>query len=73
MEFNIGDIVTLNSGGPEMTIHNIVGNTTTKQETIIYKTAGNREGDFICKWFNGNKLESGIFKPETILKKLKST
>ena len=68
MEFNIGDVVQLKSGGPEMTIQDILGKTTSKQMDFAYKTAGHSDGELICKWFSGNKLESGLFKPETLKK-----
>lgn len=66
MEFKIGDVVELKSGGPEMTVHDILGVTTSKTQTFAYTTAGHSEGELICKWFSGSKLETGIFKPETV-------
>ncbi|WP_218620376.1 YodC family protein [Flavobacterium sp. I3-2] len=68
MEINIGDIVQLISGGPEMSVHDIFGKTTTKQFTLAYKTAGHTDGEIICKWFSGSKLETGFFKIETLKK-----
>ena len=44
-EFKKGDVVRLNSGGPEMTID----------------TADLVSGKALCRWFVGNKLEQGIF------------
>ena len=66
MEFKIGDVVQLKSGGPEMTVQDILGTTTSKPQTFAYTTAGHSEGELICKWFAGNKLETGLFKPETL-------
>jgi uncharacterized protein YodC (DUF2158 family) len=66
MEFKIGDVVQLKSGGPEMTVENIVGVTTSKDQSFMYKTAGHSDGELICKWFSGSKLETGMFKPETV-------
>lgn len=66
MEFKIGDVVQLKSGGPEMTVQDILGVTTSKDHTFAYITAGHSKGDLICKWFSGSNLESGIFKPETV-------
>jgi uncharacterized protein YodC (DUF2158 family) len=45
-----GDIVQLKSGGPKMTIEEVlpVGN--------VVK----------CQWFAGSKLETGLFHPESI-------
>jgi len=45
-KFKIGDIVQLNSGGPEMTV-----------KTILDSAGGN----YRCQWFAGKKLESGDF------------
>lgn len=53
-----------------MTVHDVFGKTTTKQFTLAYKTAGHADGEIICKWFSGSKLETGFFKIET-LKKVK--
>ena len=44
--FSIGDIVQLNSGGPEMTVH-------TQPENL--------HQSYRCQWFAGKKLESGMF------------
>ena len=63
MEFNIGDIVQLNSGDPEMTIQDILGKTTSKAITIDYATSGHLDGELICKWFAGDELKTGVFKP----------
>lgn len=68
MEFNIGDVVKLKSGGPDMTVQSIVGVTTSKMETFAYNNSGFTEGDIICKWFQGTKLESAIFKQQTLEK-----
>lgn len=66
MEFKIGDVIQLKSGGPEMTVQDILGDTTSKQQTVAYTMAGHSNGELICKWFSGKKLETGIFKPETV-------
>lgn len=46
--FKIGDIVQLNSGGPEMTVHTV---------PVI------GQNYYKCQWFAGKKLESGNFPP----------
>lgn len=66
MEFKIGDVVQLKSGGPEMTVQNIIGVTTNKTEAFAYATAGHSHGDLICKWFSGSKLETEVFKAATV-------
>ncbi|MBP5947352.1 MULTISPECIES: YodC family protein [unclassified Pseudomonas] len=47
----VGTIVKLRSGGPDMTVEEIVRNFTTQQAT----------GDVDCQWFAGKKLEKGRF------------
>jgi uncharacterized protein YodC (DUF2158 family) len=54
--FEVGDIVQLKSGGPEMTVQ-IAPEAPAKN----YK----------CQWFAGKKLESGVF-PADSLKSIKS-
>ncbi|QEW07137.1 YodC family protein [Nitrincola iocasae] len=50
-EFQIGEIVKLKSGGPDMTI----------------KSKNNASGtSYICQWFAGKKLEQGIFATESL-------
>lgn len=73
MDFKNGDIVQLKSGGPQMTIQRIIG--TDKSHFMIkaadefLKTQGFNDGDVVCQWFNGNKLENGTFKIESLDKK----
>ncbi len=59
-------MVQLKSCGLEITVQDILGETTFKNQTFAYTTAGHSEGEIICKWFAGSKLETGIFKPETL-------
>lgn len=72
MSHSIGDIVQLKSGGPQMTVQRIIGSDNTnlivKAADEFMKTQGFREGDIVCQWFNGNKLESGTFKMEGLKK-----
>lgn len=71
MSLKTGDIVQLNSGGPEMTVKGILGDTNnplSKMENTALKMAGHEDGDVYCQWFFNNKLESGIFKPTTLKK-----
>ena len=53
-EFQIGDIVKLKSGGPDMTV----------QE---YEGAYER---YTCQWFAGKKLERGFFKEASLERKV---
>ena len=50
-KFNIGDIVQLKSGGPQMTISKII-----TYEENIYR----------CEWFVNDLRHSGIFSGETL-------
>jgi uncharacterized protein YodC (DUF2158 family) len=72
MAYSIGDIVQLKSGGPQMTVQRIIGSDNTnlliKAADEFMKTQGFREGDIVCQWFDGNKLESGTFKAEGLKK-----
>ncbi len=51
-EFEIGDVVQLKSGGPEMTIDDVPG------------SGGSR---YHCVWFAGNKVQSGYFNREAFI------
>ena len=51
-------------------VHDIFGKTTTKQFTLPYKTADHTDGEIICKWFSGSKLETGFFKIGTLKNKI---
>lgn len=58
-KYNVGDTVTLNSGGPVMTVQAArqhTGNTGELEFT----------GSYTCQWFSGKKLESGIFPEESL-------
>ncbi|MCE4543412.1 MULTISPECIES: YodC family protein [unclassified Caballeronia] len=49
-EFEVGAIVKLKSGGPNMTV----------QEWSSYY------GKYVCQWFAGKKLEDGKFQGESL-------
>jgi uncharacterized protein YodC (DUF2158 family) len=66
MEFKIGDVVEFKSGGPAMTVVGILGQTTSQEQTFTYTLSGHAKGDIICQWFEKGKLETGLFKPETL-------
>ncbi|MCP3944147.1 MAG: DUF2158 domain-containing protein [Desulfobacteraceae bacterium] len=54
-KYNIGDIVKLISGGPEMTIEKVV------LQEDAYQAKGYR-----CQWFAGKKLDHGFFPHESL-------
>ena len=54
--YNIGDIVKLKSGGPEMTVRKV--NTNMSDEF---------SGSYQCQWFAGKKLDSGVFPQESLV------
>ena len=49
-EFKPGDVVVLKSGGPDMTVEKI----------------STFNGDVVCQWFGGRKLEKGSFPPASL-------
>lgn len=52
-KFNVGDIVVLKSGGPDMTV----------EEWEVYS---GESGEYRCQWFGGRKLEHGSFPPDSL-------
>lgn len=55
MEFKIGDVVMLKSGGPNMTVKNI------GEYTFINHPKG-----LCCIWFEGTKKNEDIFHPDSV-------
>jgi len=62
MDFKVGDVVELKSGGPKMTIEKIAPRNSTDSENVIH-----------CVWFDnyqGNEqLKRETFVTETLIKK----
>ncbi len=54
--FNVGEIVKLKSGGPDMTILKVIG----KDDKP--------NGYYRCQWFAGKKLDIATFYHETLVK-----
>ncbi len=52
-KFKVGDVVKLNSGGPEMTV------TAIGPVDFVHSVRNDLAS---CKWFSGTKLESGRFQ-----------
>ncbi len=55
--YNIGDVVCLNAGGPEMSIKNLKVHHSTEEFLGTYR----------CQWFAGKKLDSGEFPEESLI------
>ncbi len=55
MQFKIGDVVMLKSGGPVMTVHNIGE----------YTMQGLNPG-VLCVWFDDRKRVEDVFHPDTL-------
>ncbi len=51
MGFEVGDVVKLNAGGPDMSISFIADS----------------GGDCTCQWFAGKKLEEGCFDKNSLI------
>jgi uncharacterized protein YodC (DUF2158 family) len=65
MGIKVGDKVKLKSGGPLMTVKTIISEEYgEKQNFDIYLLGGSKQGDLLCQWFNGSKLEVEPFSPE---------
>jgi uncharacterized protein YodC (DUF2158 family) len=56
--FKRGDVVTLQSGGPEMTVHDI---------PLDYLKNKSREDQVVCKWFENETLRSDTFHPNALI------
>jgi uncharacterized protein YodC (DUF2158 family) len=54
--YTIGTIVKLKSGGPDMTVKEVLADFGTRQPSGSYK----------CQWFAGKKLEDGIFPGDSL-------
>ena len=67
MDYNIGDIVQLKSGGPKMTVEYIFGSNINKSIELKGKLSGINEGDLLCTWFENNKRLKDWFKKELLI------
>lgn len=57
MEFQVGDVVKLKSGGPKMTV-----------SEVNVKFLDSITRLILCIWFENGRRESGKFKPEELEK-----
>jgi uncharacterized protein YodC (DUF2158 family) len=64
MAFKPGDVVRLKSGGPEMTVTEVVGD---NPETLEkFKADGFTEGDVVVEHFAIHKLLRNVFKKTSV-------
>ena len=70
LNFKVGDIVSLKSGGPNMTVNKIIGQSRDQKikniELLLKASKGYKDGDVKCQWFVNNELKEGYFTPETL-------
>ena len=57
--FNVGDLVRLKSGGPEMTV---------KENKEIYLAFKEFRGEFFCTCFDGTQSLTQLFAQDTLKK-----
>ena len=55
--YAVGEIVKLKSGGPDMTI-----------KEVLTDISDMPTGSYRCQWFAGKKLDNGIFPHESLVK-----
>ncbi len=68
----IGDVVMLKSGGPKMTVQRFLGDSpdvsTKVQDEALKIIKGNKHGDIVCQWFDGNDSKNDIFPAESLVR-----
>lgn len=57
-KYQIGDVVKLNAGGPEMAVHKFDPD---------YLKSNIFRGTYGCQWFAGKKLDNGVFPEENLV------
>ncbi|EGQ8176521.1 YodC family protein [Vibrio vulnificus] len=60
--YAVGDIVKLKSGGPDMTVKEVI------TKGLGSADYGAFSGSYRCQWFAGKKLDNGVFPQESLLK-----
>lgn len=58
-KYVVGDVVTLNAGGPDMSVLQV-------NKPDQYTT--NKHYQYRCQWFAGKKLEAGVFSEQSLVK-----
>lgn len=70
-KFNVGDVVQLNSGGPDMTVAAVYElESSNKELAQLYASNHTKYGDcaafYMCQWFNNQDVKERVF-PEEML------
>jgi uncharacterized protein YodC (DUF2158 family) len=67
--FQIGSVVRLKSGGPEMTVKRIVGEGSTLKQKMADEALGHHNGYVVCQWFippANTQQKEETFPPESL-------
>lgn len=64
-DIKVGDVVTLKSGGPNMTVQRIIDDSRSQANTLA-SMRGGEVGDVVCQWFDETDLKSNTFPPESL-------
>lgn len=65
--FTTGQVVKLNSGGPDMTVKRLIKKSSLTDVGDYNEDKRPFAGSYECQWFAGKKLESGIFPQDSLM------
>lgn len=63
---NVGDVVQLKSGGPDMTVVRVLEANADPVGEIVMKQHGLKAGDVVCTWFDGETKEEAGFPASAV-------
>ncbi len=66
-DFKVGDVVRLKSGGPDMTIIEIYGDSKNTPNAYVARLKHRIEGDLVCRWFDSGKQTVDFFGPNEVV------